>query len=266
MIKEYKNGQVFLSENKEIVEADRYTAAFFIKDAELMKSTDKQNYILKVENGEDTLFVLKMVPFNLIATGSENCVAEAVKYIAEKGYELDSIMMAEKLGFAFVKEIKKEFGFNMIEEIAMDFMVAKEITEPSSTDVVEATVDDVDEIYECTLQFVKDCGLHDQVEKDNVLKTIKRYLLYKVDGKIAAMAKSAPFSDTDDRIASVYSRKEYRGKGYARKVVNTLKNRTLEQGRIATLNVDRNNPISNHLYASLGFEIIYAQGIFTMVK
>lgn len=58
----------------------------------------------------------------------------------------------------------------------------------------------------------------------------------------------------------MYTRDAYRGKGYARKVVNTLKNEILSAGRRAVLNVDRNNPISYHLYASLGFRRVFSQG------
>ena len=52
----------------------------------------------------------------------------------------------------------------------------------------------------------------------------------------------------------------YRGKGLARLVVNTAKNEILAQGKLATLNVDKKNPISNHLYRSLGFEPVFSQG------
>ena len=55
---------------------------------------------------------------------------------------------------------------------------------------------------------------------------------------------------------------EYRGMGYARKLVNYAKNEIIAQGKIATLNVDKKNPISNHLYSSLGFKKVFSQGIY----
>ena len=60
----------------------------------------------------------------------------------------------------------------------------------------------------------------------------------------------------------IITRDEYRGKGYARKVVNTMKNEIINTGMIATLNVDQNNPISNHLYKSLGFKKVYGRGMY----
>ena len=45
-----------------------------------------------------------------------------------------------------------------------------------------------------------------------------------------------------------------------RKVVNTIKNEILTAGKTAALNVDRRNPVTNHLYRALGFEPVFAQG------
>jgi len=36
----------------------------------------------------------------------------------------------------------------------------------------------------------------------------------------------------------------------------------IDMGFIATLNVDINNPISYHLYSSIGFKKLFTQGIY----
>ena len=43
-------------------------------------------------------------------------------------------------------------------------------------------------------------------------------------------------------------------------MVNTIKNEILTAGKTAALNVDRRNPVTNHLYRALGFEPVFAQG------
>lgn len=73
-------------------------------------------------------------------------------------------------------------------------------------------------------------------------------------------------TQTDIKITNVYTRDAYRGKGCARKVVNTMKNEILAAGKTATLNVDRNNPITCHLYTSLGFKRIFSQGEFRRIN
>ena len=63
-------------------------------------------------------------------------------------------------------------------------------------------------------------------------------------------------------ILLIYTKKEYRGLKYARMVVNTLKNEIISMGYKATLNVDEKNPISYHLYTSLGFKRMFSQAIY----
>ena len=58
---------------------------------------------------------------------------------------------------------------------------------------------------------------------------------------------------------------EYRGKGYARKVVAALQNEILDSGCKAVLNVDKNNPISNALYKSLGFIKLFSHGEYRRI-
>ena len=77
-----------------------------------------------------------------------------------------------------------------------------------------------------------------------------------------AISRKSPESDQSTRISMVYTRPEYRNQGLGRKVVNYLKNEILNEGKIATLNVDQANPISNHLYKSLGFKKVFSRGIF----
>ena len=84
--------------------------------------------------------------------------------------------------------------------------------------------DDADEIYKCLLRFGKDCGLLDEVHRKDVEKTIDKFRLIKENRQIVSMAKLAKASDSAYRIACVYTKDEYRGKGYAKQVVNAVKN------------------------------------------
>ena len=84
------------------------------------------------------------------------------------------------------------------------------------------------------------------------------------NGEIAAAAYAVPFGKYR-YIYAVATKPEYRGRGYARKVVNSAKNEILAAGKRVTLNVDRKNPVSYHLYLSLGFERMFSQGEFRRV-
>ncbi|MCT1796796.1 GNAT family N-acetyltransferase [Helcococcus kunzii] len=83
------------------------------------------------------------------------------------------------------------------------------------------------------------------------------------------MVSFAKFKETSDdtmNISDVYTRSEYRGQKLAKKVVNAIKNEIIEKGKIATLNVDQKNPISNHVYQSLGFKKVFSQTEYRKVN
>ena len=164
------------------------------------------------------------------------------------------------LGDTLAELLQARCAVRYEEALAMDFMEATQETEPSSPDVVRATEDDLDEIFECAKRFVVDCGLLDSISRERLKKSLSAFRLIRENGHIASMASLSPGTDADMRIGYVYTPNAYRGRGYARKVVNSLKNEILASGKIATLNVDRKNPISNHLYSSLGFKRVFSQG------
>ena len=142
----------------------------------------------------------------------------------------------------------------------MDFMEAREVTEPSCPNVEIPTEADLEELVECKTCFVKDCGLNDPVSLERTRQRLGEYRILRRDGKIVSMAGISAATPNAMKIAAVYTRPAYRGKGLARLVVNTAKNEILAQGKIATLNVDKKNPITNHLYRSLGFKPVFSQG------
>ena len=68
---------------------------------------------------------------------------------------------------------------------------------------------------------------------------INSYRILKIDNKIVSMAAYTNNTSDSYRITHVYTRPEYRGNSYARKVVNTLKNEIINMNKLATLNVDQ---------------------------
>ena len=72
------------------------------------------------------------------------------------------------------------------------------------------------------------------------------------------------WTDRDTKISTVYTRDEYRNQGCARAVVGSVLNEIIGSGKTAVLNVDQKNPVSYHLYTSLGFRKIFSQGVFEL--
>lgn len=262
MIKDYKDGLSFLEENEEYLKKNKYMSAFFILDSKLLIEPSKKNYALKSTLNDKSLLALKVEPYNLLLYGDKLCLKEILEYIKEKDLELEGVMCPSEIGEELIKISNSVIDKTYTETIGMDFLVAIKISEESSKEVTIPTEDDTDELFECVAKFIKDCGLTDKPDKSKIIRDISKFRIIRKDNKIISFAEITPDTEESLKIAYVYTRDEYRGKGYARKVVNYAKNEILSLGKTATLFVDRKNPISYHLYESLGFKKVFSQGIY----
>lgn len=111
-----------------------------------------------------------------------------------------------------------------------------------------------------------DCNLQDKLNREAIRRSIGDFRVIRSDGRIASVGKAVRDVNESMRITDVYTCETCRGKGYARKVVNTIKNEILAAGKTATLNVDRRNPVTNHLYRALGFKPVFAQGEYRRIE
>ena len=77
------------------------------------------------------------------------------------------------------------------------------------------------------------------------------------DGGLVSMAAVAGATDTAARVGYVYTPPECRGQGYATALVSELSREILADGRrSAFLYTDLANPISNRIYARIGYEVV----------
>lgn len=265
MIRIYENGNQLVQENQTLLDTNPYLSMFFALDAPALKTADKINYAVSAEVGEEKVLAMKVEPYSMLLFGSEAAVPELAEFLLSNAYEIKSILGGETVCDKMAQVMKKLQGVEYYEALAMDFMEAAEKTEPSCPDVEIPTEADFEELLECEHCFVKDCGLDDKVKPEKLYSRLSEFRILRTEGKIASMASCSYATPTAMKIANVYTRPEFRGRGMARKVVNALKNEILEQGKIATLNVDKKNPISNHLYFSLGFRKVFSQGEYRRV-
>ncbi|GHH74627.1 GNAT family N-acetyltransferase [Promicromonospora soli] len=83
--------------------------------------------------------------------------------------------------------------------------------------------------------------------------------LWDVDGEVVHLTGVRPPSYGVVRIGPVYTPAEHRGRGYARALVAEVAQRVLDAGHRVCLYTDRDNPVSNHVYATIGFEPVLDQ-------
>ena len=255
MIKIYNNGKEFLDENRAYLDENKYMSTFFYKDSEILDELSKKNYAIKAFSNGNELLGIKIEPYNLILYGKKECLDELLLFLNDNQYECDGIMCPEEIGDELIKR-------NYTELIGMDFMEAKTKTISSSSDVLIPTYEEMGLMYDDANNFFIECGLPDRVKKEVFMSQYKNFRVIKDNGIIVSFAKMVDSTDLDVRISFVYTKPSYRGRGYAKKIVNNIKNEIIDRGKVATLNVDKKNPISNHIYASIGFKKVFSQGVY----
>lgn len=77
--------------------------------------------------------------------------------------------------------------------------------------------------------------------------------LWEVEGEPVHLSMLHPPSFGAARIGPVFTPPEHRGRGYAGATVATLAQRVLDEGATPCLFTDQANPVSNALYARIGF-------------
>lgn len=90
--------------------------------------------------------------------------------------------------------------------------------------------------------------------------------LWVAEGKTVGMASIAHRSPRHARVNNVYTAPAERGKGYASALVAAVSLVVLGEGRVPMLYADMENPVSNHVYRSIGYryagridEIVFTQ-------
>ena len=262
MIKKYPNGEAFIEDNKEFLDENKYMSTFFYLDAPLLKEANKNNYALKAFDNNKKLLAIKVEPYYVLLYGNKDLLEELLICLKDNELDINGFYVPMDIGEEVLRISESVLGKEFYQLIGMDFMECKEVTEPSSNEVEMPNEKDAEELLECYINFVKDCGLNDETTMEHILQRLPNLRVLRRDGKIVSLCGKSSDSDNSLRISAVYTRPEYRGQGLARKVVNYVKNEILEAGKIATLNVDKANPISNHLYSSLGFKKVHSSGIY----
>ena len=266
MIQIYDSGAAFIAENQTFLDTNPQISSFMVLDAPLLKETGKINYAMKCEKDGKTLLAMKVEPYNLILFGDANCAGKLLDFLMREGYEIKNYLSEKTLGDATAHEMKARFDIQYEEALAMEFMEARKVTEPSSPEVEAAGEDDLDEICACMERFLIDCNLQDKLNREAIRRSIGDFRVIRSDGRIVSVGKAVRDVNGSMRITNDYTCETCRGKGYARKVVNTIKNEILAAGKTATLNVDRRNPVTNHLYRALGFKPVFAQGEYRRIE
>lgn len=118
-----------------------------------------------------------------------------------------------------------------------------------------ATPADMDLVLEWSAAFYRDTGQTEHQQGSTARRLIGQGLLHLWDdGEPRSMAAAFAPTPNGIRVAYVYTPPALRGRGYASATVGTLSRMQLQQGRrFCFLYTDLANPVSNAIYARLGY-------------
>ena len=267
MYKIYSTGQEFLDENLNIIRKDALGTMFFEANAGMIAQCNKSNYALRVENDGDVLISIRVEGYPLVLYGSERCAVELADVVAHNKLQFDRVIGYYDLLNAFLTAYEQIVGGSHKVNLSMDIMYCEKVNHCDTTEVVQATENDVEEITRLVVDFDEE-AMGEKVEWNEIFNKISQriasYSLLRVEGEVVSIGCINVDGSGLSRISYVYTKPAHRNKGYSRKVVTYLTEKALASGNLPCLHVDQHNPVSNHLYQKIGYtyaksryEIIY---------
>ena len=214
------------------------------------------------EKNEVALLFLNANPFKLQLFGVNNsvdCTKELVNYIKDNDIEIKGILGNKEDTDLFINIHGGQFK----PVIKMDIMKLTKLNEIyKEGSLVNPTINDFDFIKEGFIQFRKE-ALNEETDEcfvnDKVLSYINSplFFIYKNhDGIKTSFLNLHKRTIYGVSISMVYTKTEFRGKGYAKQMIYLACKYGLQLANYMTLFVDKNNPISNKVYLDNGFKII----------
>ncbi len=257
MHKFYETGNEFFLDNKFDLLNNLIINQLIIKNSyESDLKVSKDLFFIKVYNDSAKLYMVYKKPFNLLLAGSSLLIDEAVDVLLDYNLEFKGILGEELLIKSFIENYtKKHTGiFNKIHIMS----IMKNINENLNIHACVEKIRDIKDSYELIKNFHleiynKYLSEEEIINISNDLLKNDVYAIY--DSKnILSMAVLSKGIFNLNTINSVYTKVEYRGLKLAQKLVETLSAISYKNGKIPTLFVDLENPISNKAYTNVGFE------------
>lgn len=257
MFKYYQNGKEFYQDNQQTLDQNPLDTSFMLLNSKVLTEFSEESYAFKVYNDACELLILRLAPFATVLFGDKSLCPEAVEMVLKHHLNIDKILASSDLSTTFYDALIQKIGGNYTIQHQMDIMFATSFHPVDTSMVKRATLEDVDRIFALGESFSTEVSVDSEFAKEErlnrVKNTIQDYYYMEENHQIVSMAKKTRNEEKMCAITSVYTKPECRCKGYARKIVTKITKDIIDEHKIAYLYVDKNNPISNHLYASIGY-------------
>ncbi|MCM1194783.1 MAG: GNAT family N-acetyltransferase [Corallococcus sp.] len=255
MHKLYKSGQDFLADNNGILADFPLETVFFELNAKRIENTDKNDFLIKLQCGNGYLLAVHCSSKPLVLFGDVALCAEFARVAFEEKLTFNKVLGAKETCEIFLSEYRRFTGARFEINRAMDIMQCRQTETDDVCGVERATEKDLNEIAELAALFENEAFGESDVKdyKQKLQGIIRDFAFIRRDGKIVSLAAKVRENQSLCAISWVYTLPRYRNNGLSRRVVTHLTKSVLNDGKLPYLFVDKNNPISNHLYTKIGY-------------
>lgn len=218
-----------------------------------------------LKEDEQLVAVLMMTPpFNLVVTAlTSQQIDFLIDWLFEQNIDIPGafgdLKSAQMLADRFAKRAGKSIKRSQPHLIYQ----LEKVVEPHwpAGKMRAATMHEFDTLKQWGRNFCIDSGVS-EAEVANSHRQARNQIesgtlmVWEHDGELKSMAAPVGSTPNGVRIGYVYTPPELRGNGYASAITAALSQKFLDEGkRFCFLFTDKNNPISNSIYAKIGYRL-----------
>ncbi len=227
-----------------------------------------------IENDGEVVYAFMQTPPNnwILADVDdidERMIANMAHFLYKKAIKVPGVLGPELYVEAFIKEWKKHKKVKAKLHMHQLIYQLEEIkVRPDSSGDLHPTVkSDHALIKSWLIQFGKEAN--EEITEIKASQMATKYIenqsiyLWKVNGEPVSMVNQSRQTKNGATINSVFTPNQYKGNGYATSAVATFSKKLLDEGyKFCSLYTDRDNPISNHVYEKIGYEVIGSSVVY----
>ena len=256
MLKIYQNGEQFIAENEDIIRQFPLETVFFEANAKYMPHTDVNNFLLKLTDGEKFLLAVHNGDYPMVIFGNNELCTELAQKAVELQLSFNKIMGTLPTCEAFLCKYESLTAATHKIRYAMELMRCDTLLTNETCGVEIPTEKDVDELANMMVTFHEEAmgeTVTLEEKRNEVASNLTSCAIMRCDGHIVSCAFKKRETDYLASISGVYTSPQYRGRGYACRIVTFLTKQIMLNGKLPYLFVDKTNPISNHVYSKIGY-------------
>ncbi len=255
----YQSGDQYLADNNEIFQKYPLETIFFVEDAKNLPDMSN-GFAVKAKDGEKYLFAIRYLNFPMALFGDGSLCGELAEGLIKNNLSFGGTLCEKSLSDAFFKCYEAAAGGSHRILHSMDIMKCSCVNDTDTSLAEIPSLSDSEEIIVLMDRFCEQTGTLRR-KTDVIRSQIEsgQFAVVRRDGKIVSAAKKTRGTESLCSISGVFTIEEYRGEGLATQTVTYLTKSILNEGKLAYLFVDKANPISNHLYQSIGYQYYIPQ-------